>query len=139
VTARRLALALLSLAGCTATMHPPVQAAPVAEARLFVLRLERPDARTPREPLPVHLDARPLAALHRNEFVSVRVAAGEHVLALPGISAKLQLEADAPRYCRLSAVPGSPIVAWQLRCSDDDDGLAACTHGTLDPTVDWQE
>ncbi|HTO68527.1 MAG TPA: hypothetical protein VMR31_01590 [Myxococcota bacterium] len=137
------AVALVLAAGCVpphASRGRDEPAAPAA--RLVVYRLDSPYNRSPREPLAVHLDARPLAALSRSQFVSVEVAEGTHLLAVPGRSVSLELAAGEPTYCRLSAMSGSAVLAWEIGCGSARDAgrdLDSCTPGVLDPTVDWRK
>jgi hypothetical protein len=144
------ALGGLGLAAQLACATPPdarfaEAAVPPGQARLYVYRAS--DASGPRDAGTITVNARPLAALGRGEFVSVVLPpstiflrAGKEETFARISPDPIVLLPDQAVLCALSADLSMSLVLWTFRCSREPaehPALRSCRRGTLDRTVDW--
>ena len=140
-------VALLALLVSCATPAPPpddADATPQQEpgpTRLYVYRFEK-GRNTPNTPLPLVLDARPLARLVRDEYVSVQVDPGQHELTFPGQKVRFNIDQSSELFCSISPVLERVELVWQIRCGTDPDqhsDMQSCAKGMLEPGAGWEE
>jgi hypothetical protein len=150
VARRALALSGLGVSLLLACASPPdsrFSQAPVppGRARLYVYRAR--EAPGPKDAGTVTLNAHPLAALGRGEYVSVVLPPGTVLLragreeAFARVSPEpIELGADQAVYCAMSADLSLSFVLWTFHCTrdpEDHEPLQSCRRGALDRTVDW--
>jgi hypothetical protein len=118
---------------------------PPGQARLYVYRAR--ESTGPKDAGTVTLNAHPLAALGRGEYVSVVLPPGTIQLragreeAFARVSPEpIELRPDQAVFCSLAADLSASLVLWTFACGRDPEqhaALRSCRRGALDRTVDW--
>jgi hypothetical protein len=133
----------IALLGCApwspkATRHAGLD--PHAPAHLYVYRPEK-GFLSPNQPLPVDVDRLRLAALGRDEFVSVTLPPGEHQLAVPTRPIRIVLHPGVSTYCRITFLPNQVAQVWQLACGEDralNGDIESCGRAVFDAGHEWK-